>query len=79
MSNVKLDVAWTCDDGPQKETTNMLNVFNAVSKKPIPVTWFIQYDYLKDKGKEGFYKNLQDKHGHEIGIHGVSAIKNHVS
>ena len=81
----KLRVAWTVDDGPTSITPKMLAVFDNTLNKPIPVTWFIQYDYLKNGHgvigngtiKEGYYENLQKK-GHEIGIHGVSTIVNHV-
>lgn len=75
----KLTVAWTCDDGPTAFTDAMLAVFTkTLPKKAIPVTWYIQYDYLKKRKSISFYKDLQNKYNHEIAIHGVSTIANHM-
>lgn len=42
-----LSIAWTSDDGPTEHTDKMLDIFtNTVKNKPIPVTWFIQWNNL---------------------------------
>jgi len=78
VSKATLHIAWTADDGPTSFTSDMLSVFNKTLNKPIPVTWYVQWDNLVINKRHGFYKNLQDKHKHEIAIHGVSTIANHI-
>lgn len=78
VKKIKLHIAWTVDDGPTPNTDKMLSVFNDTLKEPIPATWFIQFDYLTQKNRLAFYKNLQDKKKHEIAIHGVSTVVNHI-
>ena len=79
MSKMTLHIAWTADDGPTNHTDAMLTVFKTtIPNKPIPVTWFIQWDNLKKRNSYGFYLNLQEDLGHEIAIHGVSTIVNHI-
>jgi len=69
-----LYIAWTIDDGPTSHTKEMVKVFNTVSSKPIPVTWYIQYHNLLKFKQSGlgpaYYKTLQDK-GHEVALHGI--------
>ncbi len=73
-----LNIAWTSDDRPTEYTDKMLDIFtNTVKNKPIPVTWYIQWDRLTVK-RVVFYKKLQDDRHHEIAIHGVSAVTNHI-
>lgn len=76
---LKLRVAWTVDDGPTDHTVNMLSAFKNTLGSPIPATWFIQYDRLMIKNYVNFYLDLQKNNKHEIGIHGVSAIHNHMN
>jgi len=75
-----LHLAWTVDDGPTSFTDAMIDVFaTTIPKKPIPATWFVQWDYLEQRPKYyGVYCRLQDDAGHEIGIHGASTIANHI-
>jgi len=74
-----LHLAWTVDDGPSKHTDKMMSVFKTAGAKPIPVTWFIQWDQLaKFSGALEKYKQLVMKSGHEVGLHGVSATANHI-
>jgi peptidoglycan/xylan/chitin deacetylase (PgdA/CDA1 family) len=81
VNDSTLHIAWTADDGPTDFTKSMIERFRSVLPgRPIPVTWFVQWDCLEQRSSYyATYLELQSAHGHEIGIHGVSAVANHIS
>lgn len=79
MPTLHLHLAWTVDDGPSPYEKEMISVFASAGAKPIPATWYIQYDrLLATPGALEMYKNLVSSSGHEIALHGVSATANHI-
>jgi peptidoglycan/xylan/chitin deacetylase (PgdA/CDA1 family) len=80
MSDPTLHLAWTVDDGPTEHTAAMMEVFRTtVPGRPIAATWFVQWDRLEGRREYyAIYRGLQDSSGHEVGIHGASAVANHL-
>jgi len=70
-----LHLAWTVDDGPTRHTKNMMQVFAA---RNILVTWYIQRNRLTKQFIQQ-YLSLQNKHQHEIAIHGIHKKDDHLS
>lgn len=71
-------IAWTFDDGPKSETSEMREMLK--KQDIVQTTWFIQRDLYEESPKKhaAFYREIIDAGG-EIGIHAVHPKLNHAS